>query len=71
MKLAMSFILNTRNIFTKLLGISESSIQEDVMLHEIIFDASLTSAVTCKQILLHGSKIVQYLQNSKFYNVTK
>ena len=63
MKLAMSFILSIGNIFTKLLAGSESSIKVEVMLHWTLFDTLHTSAVIYKQILLYGSKVVQYLQN--------
>ena len=39
------------------------------MLHGTLFVIFFTSAVTCNQRFLHGSDIVQYLQNCKCYNV--
>ena len=37
--------------------------------HWTLFVILLTSAVICKQRLLHGNEIMQYLQNCKCYNV--
>ena len=65
MKLATFFISITRRIFTKVLGISESSIKIKVNSHWELFVILLTSAVICKQRILHGNEIVQYLQNCK------
>ena len=69
MKLASLFIWSTRRILTKLLAVSESSIKIKVRLHLILFRILLTSAGICKQRLLHGNEIVQYLQNCKRDNV--
>ena len=71
MKLAMSFILNTRRAFTKLLAISETSIKIRVRLIGTLFVIFLTSAVICKEGLLHGNEIVQYLQNCKTITLAK
>ena len=65
----MFFILRTRHIFRKLLSVSESSIKIKVRLHWALFLIFLTSAVICKQRLLHRNELVQYLQNCKSYNV--
>ena len=69
MKLAMFFISSTRLIFRKLISVSESFIKSKVTLHWAPFLILLTSAVICKQRLLHGSEIFQYLQNYKCYNI--
>ena len=58
MKLATFFISST-----------ESSIKINFRSHGTRFLILLTSAVICKQKLLYGNKIVQYLQNCKCYNV--
>ena len=69
MKLARFFISNTRRIFTKLLALFESSIKIKVKLDLTLFGVLLTSAAICKQKLLHGNELVQYLENCKLYNV--
>ena len=69
MKLATFLTSSTGLVFTKLLGISESSIIITVRLHWALFLILLSSAVICKQRLLHGIEIVQYLKNCKCYNV--
>ena len=69
MKLATFFILSTTHIFTKLLTVSESSIKIEVRSDLTLFVILLISAVICKQKLLDGNEIVQYLQNCKCYNV--
>ena len=69
MKLAIFFLSSTRHIFTNLLAVSESSRKIQVKLHWTLSLILLTSAVICKQRLLDESEIVQYLQNSKCYNV--
>ena len=68
MKLKTFFISSTRCIFTKLLGISESSIEIKVRSHRTLFVISFASAFICKQRLLHRNEIVQYLENCKCYN---
>ena len=65
MKLATFFISITRRIFTKVLGISESSIRIKVNSHWKLFVIFFTAAVICKQRILHGNEIVRYLQNCK------
>ena len=69
MKISTFFISSARGIFTKLLAVSESSMKIKVRFHWTRFMILLTSAVIWKQILLQGNEIVQYLQNSKYYNV--
>ena len=68
MKLAMFFLSSTKLIFTKLLSFSESSIKIKVRLTLGTFP-NFTSAVICKQRLLNGIKIMQYLQNFKCYDI--
>ena len=63
------FISATRRNFRKLLSVSESSIKVKVRLHWTLLLTLLTSVVICKQRLLHGNEIVQYLQSWKCYNV--
>ena len=62
MKLATFFISSTVGIFTKLLGVSESSIKIEVRLRWTLFVILFISAVTCKHRCLHGSEIVEHLQ---------
>ena len=62
MKLAAFFISSTVGIFTKLLGVSESSIKIKVRLRWTLFVILFISAVTCKHRRLHGSEIVEHLQ---------
>ena len=62
MKLATFFISSTVGIFTKLLGVSESSIKIKVRLRWTLFVILFISAVTCKHRRLHGSEIVEHLQ---------
>ena len=69
MKLATFFISSTVGIFTKLLGVSESSIKIKVRLRWTLFVILFISAVTCKHRRLHGSEIVEHLQKWKSYNV--
>ena len=69
MKIGTFFILSTRHIFTKLVTVSESSIKIEVRSDLALFVILLISAVICKQKLLDRNEIVQYLQNSKCYNV--
>ena len=68
MKLAMFFLSSTKLIFTKLLSFSESSIKIKVRLTLGTFP-NFTSAVICKQRLLYGNEIMQFLQNCKCYDV--
>ena len=69
MKLTTFFITRTRRILTKLLGVSESPIKIKIRSLGTLFVILLTSAVICKQSLLHENDIMQYLQNCKCYNV--
>ena len=61
MKVATFFISSTRSICAKLLAASESSIKIKFRLHWRLFVILLTSAVTCKQRLLHEIEILQFL----------
>ena len=61
MKLAKFCISSTRRISTKLLAISESSTKINIRLHLTLTVILFTSAVICKQRLLHGNEISQYL----------
>ena len=58
---------STRRIFKRLLGVSESSIKIKVRLQWALF----VTLLICKERLLHGNEIVQYLQNYKCYNVNQ
>ena len=66
MNLATFFVSWSWRILKKLLAVSESSVKIKVRLPWTFFVIFLTSAVICKQRILHGKEIVQYLQN---YNV--
>ena len=63
MKLATFFMSSTRRIFTKLLGVSKSSVKIKIRLRWTLIIILLTSAVICKERLLHRDEVVQYLQN--------
>ena len=67
MKLTTFLISRIRLNFTKLLGVSKSSIKIKPMSHRTLFLILLISAVTSKQRFLHGNKIVQFLQKCKCY----
>ena len=69
MKLTTFFITRTRRILIKLFGVSESPIKIKIRSLGTLFVILLTSAVICKQSLLHENDIMQYLQNCKCYNV--
>ena len=70
MKPTRPFVLTyAGRIFTKLLGISESSIKIKVRSHGTLFVILHTSAFIFKQRLLHRNKIVQNFQSSKRYKV--
>ena len=62
------FVLTTIDIYTKLLTFSETSIKVKVSLAWTFLQILLTSAVTCKQGLLHRSKVMQHFQNHKCYD---
>ena len=66
---ATFFISSTRRIFTKLLMVSESSIQIKIRSHRTLAVIFLASAVIFKQRLLRRNKILQYLKNSQRYNI--
>ena len=66
MNLATFFVSWSWRILKKLLAVSESSVKIKVRLPWTFFVIFLTSAVICKQRILHGNEIAQYLQN---YNV--
>ena len=68
MRPAMFFTLSIRHILTKLLAVPESLIKIKVRSPRTLFIIPLTSAVICKQRLLHGNEIVQHLQNCKCFN---
>ena len=63
------FISTTIDIYTKLLTFSETSVKVKVSLAWTFFEILLTSVVTCKQGLLHRSKVMQHFQNYKCYDV--
>ena len=65
-ELETTLILSTRPIFTKLKCFWKFNKNE---VSATLFFILFTSAVICKLKLLHGSEIVQYLQNFKCYNV--
>ena len=69
MKLATFFISSTKLTFTKHLSVSERLTKIKARSHWALFLILLTLAVSCKQRLLHGNEILQFLQNCKFYNV--
>ena len=71
MKLTTFFISTAWQILTKLLAVYESPTKLKVRLHWALLLTLLISAVVCKQRLLYGNDIVQYLQNSKCYKVSK
>ena len=71
MKLTTFFISAACQVLTKLLAVYESPIKLKVRLHWVLLVTLLISAVICKQRLLYGNEIVQYLQNSKYYKVSK
>ena len=60
--------MTTIDIYTKLLTFSETSIKVKVSLAWTFLQILLTSAVTCKQGLLHRSKVMQHFQNHKCYD---
>ena len=60
LKLTALFIATTRDICTKLLTSSESSMKIKFMSAKAFFVILLTSAVISKHRLLHGNEIVQY-----------
>ena len=68
MKLVMFLISSTKLIFTKMLSVSESSV-EIKLGHIGHFLILLTSAVIYKQQFLYGNEIVQSRQNCKCYNI--
>ena len=69
MKLATFFISFTTPVFTKLSRVSQSSIEIKVRPHWTLFIILITLAVICKQRLMRGNEIVQYLQNYQCYNI--
>ena len=71
MKLTTFFISAAWQVLTKLLAVYESPIKLKVRLHWALLVTLLISAVICKQRLLYGNEIVQYLQNSKCYKISK
>ena len=71
MKLTTFFISKTKQIYAKTLTIPESAFEIKTMLPWIIFEILLTSAVICKQRVLHENETVQYLQNYKYQDVNQ
>ena len=63
------FIQAASRNFTKLLAVSEISIEIKFRLHWTLSVILLTLPFTCKQRLLHGNVIEYYLQNYKCCNV--
>ena len=63
------FILRTKQTYKKLSAVSERAFKIKTMSDQTIFEILFTSAL-CKQRLLHGNEMVQYLQNYKCYNVS-
>ena len=57
------FISRTKQIDVKAINISESTFKIEAISTWTLFEILLTSAVICKQRLLHENEIVQYLQN--------
>ena len=57
------FLSQALEAFSKRLAFSESSIKLKVRSNGTLFVILLTSPVVCKQRLLDGNEIVQYLQN--------
>ena len=75
MKLAASFILGTRCIFTKQLAISETSIKIKVRLHETLFLILLNTTVIYKTVAWKrdcaiSSKLQSYNVGQKHFRKT-
>ena len=67
MRLTIFFISRTKKVEAKTLAVLKVySNKGNVFLLFHFFEILLKSAITCKQILLHGNGIVQYLQNYKW-----
>ena len=62
---------STRRVFRELSDVSKSSVKIKISSYGTHFVNLLPLAVTCKQRLLHGNKIVRCLQKCKCYNVAK
>ena len=62
-------MLTARDIYGKMLIFYEISVKIKVRLPWTFIIILITSALTCKQRLLHGNKIVQYFQNYKCYGI--
>ena len=71
MKLTTFFISKTKQIYAKILTVSESTFKIKAMLPWILFEILLTSAGIYKQRFLHENKIVQYLQNYKYQDINQ
>ena len=67
-----TFIISTlRDIYTKLLTFSKRSAKEKVISRWVILVILLTSAVICKQRLVHGNDTVKYFQHYKWCDVDR
>ena len=71
MKLTTFFISRTERIDIKTINISESTFKIKEISTWTLFKILLTSAVICKQRLLHENEIVQYLQNKNSKTLIK
>ena len=71
MKLTTFFISKTKQIYAEILTVPESIFQIKAMLPRILFEILITSAVICKERLLHENEIVQYLQNYKYQDINQ
>ena len=63
------YISRTKQIYAKTLTVSESKFK--AMSPSVLFEILLTSAVICKERILHKNEIVQYLQNYKHQDVNQ
>ena len=71
MKLIIFFISRTKHIYTKPLTASKSILKIKLMSRWTLFENLFTSAVICKQRLLHENEIVQCIKNYKCYDVNQ
>ena len=60
MKVAAFFISKSKQIYTETLTVSEGKFKLKVKSAWILYEILVTSAVTCKQSLLHKNEIQNY-----------
>ena len=71
MKLTIFSISRTKQIYVTTLTVSETTFKIKAISPRKLFEILLTYTVICKQKLLHGNNIVQYLQNYKYQEVNQ